>query len=71
MQYSHLDDEQIELLANGYESNEALKILDLSNNGLTSGGMKHVMKIITSESLYNIRSCYYKLHYFNREPFIH
>ena len=51
MEYSHLDDEQIELLANYYKSNEALKILDLNNNDLTSEGMKHVMKIITSESL--------------------
>ena len=52
MEYSHLDDEQIELLANDYKSNEALKILDLNNNGLTSEGIKHVMNIITSESLY-------------------
>ena len=52
LQYSHLDDEQIELLACDYKSNETLKILDLSNNNLTSKGMKHVMKITTSESLY-------------------
>ena len=54
LQYSHLDDEQIKLLTNDYKSNEVLKILDLSNNGLTSEGMKHVMKIITSESLCNL-----------------
>ena len=54
LQHSHLDDEQIELLANDYKSNEALKILDLSNNGLTSEGMNHVMKIIISESLFNL-----------------
>ena len=59
MQYSHLDDEQIELLANYYTSNEALTILDLNNNGLTSKGMKFIMNIITSESLYNVHSCYY------------
>ena len=52
LQYSHLDDEQIELLACDYKSNETLKILDLSNNNLTSKGMKHVIKITTSESLY-------------------
>ena len=51
VEYSHLDDKQIELLANNYKSNEALKILDLNNNDLTSEGMKHVIKIITSESL--------------------
>ena len=53
LEYSDLNDEQIELLSNNYKSNEALKILDLNNNNLTSEGMKYVMKIITSESLYN------------------
>ena len=54
IEYSHLDDEQIELLANYYKSNKALKILDLNNNDLTSEGMKFIMKIITSESLFNL-----------------
>ena len=54
MQYSHLDDEQIELLANHYEGNKVLKALDLSRNSLTHEGMKHVMRIITSKPLYNL-----------------
>ena len=53
MQYSHLDDEQIELLANDYKGNEALTMLDLSRNSLTNVGMKHVMRIIASKLLYN------------------
>ena len=54
MQYSHLDDEQIEMLANHYEGNKVLKALDLSRNSLTHEGMKHVMRIIASKPLYNL-----------------
>ena len=54
MQYNHLDDEQIELLAKHYKGNKVLKVLDLSKNSLTDVGMKHVIKIVTSEPLYNL-----------------
>ena len=54
MKYSHLDDEQIELLANHYKGSKVLKILDLSKNSLTDVGMKHMIKIVISEPLYNL-----------------
>ena len=54
MQYNHLDDEQIELLAKHYKGNKVLKVLDLSKNSLTDVGMKYVIKIVTSEPLYNL-----------------
>ena len=54
MQYSHLDDEQIELLADHYKGNKVLKKLDLSKNSLTNVGMKHMIKFVTSKPLYNL-----------------
>ena len=51
MQHDHLDDDQVELLANHYRGNEVLQTVDLSGNALTSKGIKHVMKILASKPL--------------------
>ena len=56
MQHDHLDDDQVELLANHYKGNKALRTVDLSGNALTSKGIKHVMKILASKPLCYISS---------------
>ena len=49
MQHDHIDNDQVDLLANHYKGNTVLQTVDLSGNALTSKGIKHVMKILASK----------------------
>ena len=59
MQHDHLDDDQVEVLANHYKGNKELQTVNLSSNSLTSKGIEHVMKILASKPLCYMSSFYF------------